>query len=99
MGKVTIDGQDLTKYNLTALRKFIGYVGQEPVLFAMSVRENLLMAKPGATVQEMEEALKKANAYNFVMKLEKQLDTYVGAGGSQLSGGQKQRLAIARSIL
>ena len=47
----------------------------------------------------MEEALKKANAYNFVMKLEKQLDTYVGAGGSQLSGGQKQRLAIARSIL
>ena len=98
-GQVLIDGRDIKDYNLVSLRRFIGYVGQEPVLFAMSVRENLLMAKPSATEAEIVDALKKANAWVFVQKLENKLDTYVGAGGSQLSGGQKQRIAIARSIL
>jgi len=65
----------------------------------MSIRDNLLLAKPEATEQEIEEALKLANAYDFIMALEKKLDTYVGEGGSQLSGGQKQRIAIARSAL
>ena len=98
-GTVKVDGKDLKSYNLRALRKFIGYVGQEPVLFAMSIRENLQIAKPGATQEEMEGALKQANAWNFIQGLEAGLDTYVGSGGSQLSGGQKQRISIARSIL
>lgn len=94
-----IDGVNIKDYNLKSLRNFIGYVGQEPVLFAMSIRDNLLLAKPEATEQEIEQALKLANAYDFIMALEKKLDTYVGEGGSQLSGGQKQRIAIARSAL
>jgi len=98
-GTVSIDGRDIKEYNLMSLRKYIGYVGQEPVLFAMSIKENLLLAKPDATDAELYEALKQANAYGFVMKLERKMDTYVGAGGSQLSGGQKQRISIARSIL
>ena len=98
-GEVRIDGKDIRSYNLTALRKFIGYVGQEPVLFAMSIKENLLLAKPDATESEINDALGQANALEFINKLEAGLDTYVGSGGSQLSGGQKQRICIARSIL
>lgn len=98
-GQVSIDGTNIKDYNLKSLRRIIGYVGQEPKLFAMSIKENLLIAKPDATETEMVDALKMANAYSFVMNLEKKLDTYVGDGGSQLSGGQKQRIAIARSAL
>lgn len=88
-GSVMIDGVDIKDYNLKSLRSFIGYVGQEPKLFAMSIKENLLLAKPDASDKEIEAALKLANAYNFVMELEKGINTYVGSGGSQLSGGQK----------
>jgi ABC-type multidrug transport system fused ATPase/permease subunit len=84
-----IDGSDIKSYDLSSLRRQIGYVGQEPVLFAMTIKENLLLVKPDASLKELEEALKIANAYDFVMALEKKLDTYVGTGGSQLSGGQK----------
>jgi len=77
----------------------MGYVGQEPKLFAMSIKDNMLMAKPEATDQEIDNALRLANAYDFVYKLEKGIDTFVGSGGSQLSGGQKQRIAIARTAL
>ena len=98
-GEVLIDGVNIKDYNLTSLRKKMGYVGQEPKLFAMSIKRNLLLAKPDATDEELNEALKKANAYEFVMKLEKGINTYVGSGGSQLSGGQKQRIAIARTAL
>lgn len=80
-------------------RQLIGYVGQEPALFALSIRENLLFAKEDATEEEMIDALKKANAYDFVTKMEKGLDTFVGTSGIQISGGQKQRIAIARAIL
>ena len=98
-GEVLIDGVNIKKLNLSSLRTKMGYVGQEPKLFAMSIKKNLLLAKPDATDDELNEALKKANAYNFVMKLEKGINTYVGSGGSQLSGGQKQRIAIARTAL
>lgn len=98
-GEVKIDGTNIKDYNLKSLRKLIGYVGQEPKLFAMTVRENLMIAKPDATEKEMIQALKMANAYDFVMNLEKKMDTFVGDSGSQLSGGQKQRIAIARSAL
>lgn len=65
----------------------VGYVGQEPKLFAMTIRENLKIAKPDATEEEIVSALKMANAFNFVLNLEKKMDTYVGDGGGQLSGG------------
>lgn len=81
-GAVLIDGLNIKDYNLRSLRKLIGYVGQEPVLFAMSIKENLLLAKPEATEQEIESALKLSNAWDFIMKLDKKLDTYVGEGGS-----------------
>ena len=98
-GSILIDELDIKEYNLNSLRKCIGYVGQEPVLFSGTVKENLLFGKEDATEEEIIEALKKANAYDFVDKLEKKLETFIGIGGSQLSGGQKQRLAIARAIL
>ena len=74
-------------------------MGQEPVLFATSIKENLLFGNEGASEEEIESALKKAEAYNFIQDLEDKMDTYVGYGGGQLSGGQKQRIAIARGIL
>lgn len=98
-GKVTLDGHDLRDLDLGWLRHNIGYVGQEPVLFSTSIRENLLFGKEDATEEEIKEALKKAEAYDFIQQLEDKLETYVGKGGGQLSGGQKQRVAIARALL
>ena len=98
-GGVFLDGTDIRQFNLNSLRKKIGYVGQEPVMFSGTIKENLLYGKEDATEDEMLEALKKAEAYSFVMGKDKKLDTFIGLGGGQLSGGQKQRLAIARAIL
>ena len=98
-GGVFLDGVDIRQFNLHSLRKKIGYVGQEPVMFSGTIKENLLYGKENATDDELLEALKKAEAYKFVMDKEKKMDTFIGIGGGQLSGGQKQRLAIARAIL
>lgn len=98
-GTITIDGHDLKTIDLIWLREVIGYVGQEPVLFDTTIRENLLFANDKATQEQLESALKKAEALEFVKKLEKGMDTNVGLGGGQISGGQKQRIAIARAIL
>jgi len=98
-GRVLVNGQELSKLPLNAWRQSIGYVGQEPVLFSLSVLENLQVAKPGATVEECREALRKAEALEFIEAQPKGLDTFVGSGGSQLSGGQKQRVAIARALV
>ena len=98
-GSITLDGNELKDLNLKWMRGNIGYVGQEPVLFATTIKANILMAKEDATDAEIWEALKKANAYDFVQGLPDKLDTFVGNSGTQLSGGQKQRLAIARAIL
>ena len=98
-GSLTIDGHEIKSLNLKWLRQNIGYVGQEPVLFATSIKENLLLAKEDATDAEVWDALKKANAADFVSQLPDKLDTFVGNNATQLSGGQKQRLAIARAIL
>ena len=98
-GRITLDGIDLKDLDLDWLRKKIGYVGQEPVLFAASIRENLLFGREEATPQEIETALKKAEAFEFVCSLDKGVDTFVGELGSQLSGGQKQRISIARALL
>jgi len=98
-GSATIDGHQIKDLDLQWLRSQMGYVGQEPVLFATTIRENLKFAKEDATDEEIYEALKKANAKDFVDQLPDKLSTYVGTSGSALSGGQKQRLAIARAIL
>jgi ATP-binding cassette subfamily B (MDR/TAP) protein 1 len=90
---------DLKEIDLRWLRENIGYVGQEPVLFATTIRENLMFGKEDATRQEIDDALHMAEAYDFIQQLEMKEETYVGHGGGQLSGGQKQRIAIARALL
>lgn len=83
------------------MRQLIGYVGQEPVLFNASIKENMLFAKPDATDDEITQALKDANAWDFIQKKmgSTGINTQVGGSGGQLSGGQKQRIAIARAFL
>ncbi|KAL6660468.1 hypothetical protein ACP70R_002014 [Stipagrostis hirtigluma subsp. patula] len=98
-GTITLDGQDLPSLNLRWLRSQIGLVGQEPVLFATSIIENVMMGKEKATRQEAIAACAKANAHTFVLGLPDGYDTQVGDRGAQLSGGQKQRIALARAII
>lgn len=102
-GSVTLDGNDLRSLNLKWLRQNIGVVSQEPVLFDMTIAENI---KFGAAEEsgdisqaQIEEAAKMANAHDFIMKLPNRYETNVGEGGAQLSGGQKQRIAIARALI
>ena len=98
-GSVTFDGIDVRKLDLAFLRSQVGVVSQETYLFNGTIRENLLYAKPDASEEEMIEALRKANIYDFVQKQEKGLDTQVGNRGLKLSGGEKQRISIARILL
>lgn len=98
-GVVTLDGTDLRQINLCWLRDHISLVSQEPVLFAGTIAENIALGKPGATREEVIDATKKANAYDFIRNFPNGLDTDVGDRGAQVSGGQKQRIAIARAIL
>lgn len=98
-GAVTFDGVDVRKLDLDFLRDKIGIVSQETYLFNGTIRDNLLYAKPDATEEELLEACKKANIYDFIEKQEKGLDTPVGNRGLKLSGGEKQRLSIARILL
>ncbi|TMW60933.1 hypothetical protein Poli38472_000975 [Pythium oligandrum] len=98
-GTVTLDGADLRKLRLPWLREHISLVSQEPVLFAGTIAENIAMGKPGATRDDVIEAAKKANAYDFISNFPNGFDTDVGDRGAQVSGGQKQRIAIARAIL
>ena len=98
-GTVSLDGMDLKDLNVTWLRSHIGVVGQEPVLFDCSIKENICYAKPEATEEEIIQACKEANAYDFISNLPQKLDTMVGEGGAQMSGGQKQRIAIARALI
>ena len=98
-GKILVNSKDLRTLNLQEYRRKIGYVGQEPCLLNESIRNNLLNSNPDATDEELIEALKQAQAYDFVLKLPKGIETEVGGVGSKLSGGQKQRIAIARALL
>lgn len=98
-GTVSLDGNDLTKINVSYLRSLIGYVGQEPTLFATTIAGNIKYGKPNATQKEIEEAARMANAHDFIMSFPDKYDTQVGDKGSQLSGGQKQRIAIARVLV
>jgi ATP-binding cassette subfamily B protein len=98
-GEVMFDGVDVRMLDLGFLRKHIGIVSQETYLFNGTIRENLLYAKPDATEEELLEACKKANIYEFIEKQEKGLDAMVGNRGLKLSGGEKQRISIARVLL
>lgn len=85
--------------NITWLRSFIGVVGQEPVLFATSIAENIRYGNPEASQIEIEKAAKIANCHSFITKLPNGYHTLIGERGAQLSGGQKQRIAIARALV
>lgn len=98
-GTYTIDGKKSTDYDLTALREQMAIVPQDVLLFGGSIKENILYGKPNATMDEIIEASKKANAYEFIMSFPQQFETVVGDRGIQLSGGQRQRVAIARAVL
>lgn len=98
-GQVLVDGCDIKTLQLRWLRKQIGLVSQEPVLFGTSIKENIAYGKDDATDEEVYQAAALANAANFITNMPKGFNTQVGERGIQLSGGQKQRVAIARAIL
>ena len=98
-GTVKFDGVDVRKLDLNFLRSNVGIVSQETYLFNGTIRDNLQYAEPSATEEDMINALKKANIYDFVSSQEKGLDTEVGNRGLKLSGGEKQRISIARVLL
>ncbi|XP_015789253.1 ATP-binding cassette sub-family B member 8, mitochondrial [Tetranychus urticae] len=99
-GSIKIDGTDIRQMNCRWLRgQLIGYINQEPTLFATTIRENIRFGKPGASDEEVYEAAKLANADEFIKQFPDGYDTQVGERGLAVSGGQKQRIAIARAIL
>jgi ATP-binding cassette subfamily B protein len=98
-GKITIDGKDVRTLTLKSLRSQIGMVQQDVYLFAGTIRDNIAYGKPGASMEEIVEAAKRANIHDFIQELPDGYDTYVGERGARLSGGQKQRISIARVFL
>jgi ABC-type multidrug transport system fused ATPase/permease subunit len=98
-GSIEIDGVDSKNIPLTDLRKQVAIVPQDVILFAGTIRDNIAYGKPGATDPEIEEAARKANAYDFINSFPDKFNTLVGERGIQLSGGQRQRIAIARAVL
>ena len=98
-GSVKIDGIDIKDMNIHSLRGLMGLVTQDSILFNDTIKNNLIIGKPDATDQEVIEALKVANAYEFVNDLPDGIETNIGDAGGKLSGGQKQRLSIARAVL
>ncbi|MBP6127808.1 ABC transporter ATP-binding protein [Flavobacterium sp.] len=98
-GSIEVDGVEVRDWDMHALRGLIGLVTQDSILFNESIKNNLLIGKPNATDEEIIDALKIANAYEFVASLPNGIDTNIGDAGGKLSGGQKQRLSIARAVL
>lgn len=98
-GAIKIDGVNIKDYDVKSLRKNIGIVPQETFLFSGTILQNIKYGKRDATFEEIKEAAKKANAHEFIKKLEDGYNTEIGERGVKLSGGQKQRIAIARAIL
>ncbi|KAG1360812.1 ABC transporter B family member 19-like [Cocos nucifera] len=98
-GRILVDRKEIRNYNLRWLRKQIGLVQQEPLLFSSSIRDNICYGNEGASETEIIEAATEANIHEFISSLPNGYDTIVGEKGCQLSGGQKQRVAIARTIL
>ncbi len=98
-GKILIDGKDARDFPLTDLRNNMAIVPQDVLLFGGSIKENIAYGKPSATIEEIAEAARKANAYDFIESFPEKFETLVGERGIKLSGGQRQRIAIARAVL
>jgi len=98
-GKILIDGYDVTTISLRSLRQQIGVVDQDTFLFGGTIRENISVGHPEATLDEIIEAAQQAGAHQFIKELQVGYETQIGEGGGMLSGGQRQRLAIARALL
>lgn len=98
-GRVSMDGVDVKEIQLSSLRRQISLVFQDTVLFSTSIRENIAYGRPGASVDDIVEAAKTANAHDFIMALPHGYETHVGERGVKVSGGERQRIAIARAFL
>jgi len=98
-GDILVDGQSIYNYDITTYRQNMAVVPQEVILFGGTIRENILYGRPGASGEEIEEAARQANAWEFIQSFPDGLETIVGERGVKLSGGQRQRIAIARAIL
>ena len=98
-GRIVIDGVDIRDMTLVSLRRNIGVVFQEPMLFARSIEENLRVGKPDATDEEIATALERAQAKEFIARQPDGIKTIVGERGRTLSGGERQRVSIARALL
>ncbi len=98
-GELLIDGINIKDYTIESVRNQISIVTQDPILFNDSIANNILLGKQDATKEEMEEAAKVSNAYNFIIQKEDGFDANIGDRGTKLSGGERQRLTIARAIL
>jgi ATP-binding cassette subfamily B protein len=98
-GRILLDGADIRTVSLSSLREAVAVVSDDPFLFSASVAENIAYGRPSASIQEIEQAARRAQAYDFVMELPQGFDTRVGERGLSLSGGQRQRIAIARALL
>lgn len=98
-GKVLIDGQDAKSLTYSGIRSAMGYVSQDVFLFHGTVRDNIAYGRPDATLEEIQNAARAAEAHDFILELSNGYDTVVGERGQKLSGGQRQRLSLARAIL
>ena len=98
-GRILVDGEDIKRYTIKSLRDQITFVPQEPMLFRASVAENIAYGKPGAPMEEIEEAARLAGADTFIREMPEGYDTVLSERGESLSGGQRQRISIARAML
>ncbi|MGB3467097.1 MAG: ATP-binding cassette domain-containing protein [Cyclobacteriaceae bacterium] len=98
-GEILIDDRNIKEYSLNSLRKLMGIVTQESILFNDTIFNNISFGQPEATMEKVVEAAKIANAHDFITAMENGYDTNIGERGSKLSGGQKQRISIARAVL
>jgi ATP-binding cassette subfamily B protein len=98
-GRILLDGADIRTVSLASLRESVAFVSDDPFLFSASVAENIAYGRPTASFEEIEQAARRAQAYDFVMELPQGFDTRVGERGLSLSGGQRQRIAIARALV
>jgi len=99
LGKVTLDGTDMSKVNLSSFRQHLGVVLQDDFLYEGTIRENILFPRPNATEEQLQEAVKGAYVDEFTNRFDEGLETVIGERGVKLSGGQRQRISIARALL
>ena len=98
-GKIYVDGIDLNNIDIKSYRNLIGYVPQDPFLFNGTIYENFILGSPESSIEDINQALKKSNAFDFIDKFPNKLQTQVGERGSNISGGQRQRICLARALL